>query len=118
VRSVEFHPEAQNEFIAAARFYERQTEGLGLDFITSVQRAYERLREFPLSGAPFVVDSDDFLFRSFRMASCIASNRSASTSSRSCTFTGGHVIDGLDSERALQEVGAGARPRWCSPTTT
>jgi plasmid stabilization system protein ParE len=53
VRSVEFHPDAQNEFISAARFYEHQTEGLGLDFIASVQRAYEQLPEFPLSGAPF-----------------------------------------------------------------
>jgi plasmid stabilization system protein ParE len=51
VRSVEFHPDAQNEFISAARFYERQTEGLGLDFIATVERAYERLPA--LSGAPF-----------------------------------------------------------------
>jgi plasmid stabilization system protein ParE len=53
VRSVEFHPDAQNEFISAAHFYEGQTEGLGLDFIATVQRAYERLREFPRSGAQF-----------------------------------------------------------------
>jgi len=53
VRSVEFHPEAQDEFISAAQFYERETEGLGLDFIATVQRAYERLPEFPASGAPF-----------------------------------------------------------------
>ena len=33
MRSVEFHPAAQTEFISAARFYERQTTGLGLDFI-------------------------------------------------------------------------------------
>jgi hypothetical protein len=30
VRSVEFHPEAQDEFISAAQFYESQTAGLGL----------------------------------------------------------------------------------------
>jgi toxin ParE1/3/4 len=53
VRSVEFHPDAQNEFISAAQFYERQTEGLGLNFIATVQRAYERLPEFPASGTPF-----------------------------------------------------------------
>jgi len=53
VRSVEFHPEAQDEFVSAAQFYERQTEGLGLDFITSVQHTYERLLEFPASGPPF-----------------------------------------------------------------
>jgi plasmid stabilization system protein ParE len=53
VRSVEFHPDAQNEFISAAQFYERQTEGLSLDFIATAQRAYEGLPEFPRSGAPF-----------------------------------------------------------------
>jgi len=52
VRSVEFHPEAQDEFISAAQFYERETEGLGLDFIATVQHTYERLPEFPASGAP------------------------------------------------------------------
>lgn len=53
MRSVEFHLDAQNEFIPAAQFYERQTEGLGLDFIATVQHAYERLPEFPKSGTPF-----------------------------------------------------------------
>jgi len=53
VRSVEFHPEAQNEFVAAAQFYENRTEGLGLDFTLTVQRAYERLLGHPASGAPF-----------------------------------------------------------------
>ena len=53
MRSVEFHPEAEDEFISAAQFYERQTEGLGLDFIMTVQQAYERLLEAPASGPPF-----------------------------------------------------------------
>jgi hypothetical protein len=78
VRSVEFHPDDQNELISAAQFYERQTEGLGLDFIVTVQRTYERLPEFPRSGA--------------------------STSSRSCTFTGGHAIGGLGSDRRLPDT--------------
>jgi len=101
VRSVEFHPDAQNEFISAAHFYEGQTEGLGLDFIATVQRAYERLREFPRSGAQFnlVADSGVFLFRSSPTVSCIASSRTASISSPSCTFTGGHATGGHGSER-------------------
>jgi len=53
VRSVEFHPEAQDEFISAAQFYERQPEGLGLDFIIAVQHTYERLLESPALGPPF-----------------------------------------------------------------
>jgi plasmid stabilization system protein ParE len=53
VRSVEFHPDAQDEFISAARFCEGQTSGLGLDFILTVQRTYERLLDSPASGTPF-----------------------------------------------------------------
>jgi hypothetical protein len=53
VRSVEFHPEAQNEFVSAAQFYQGQTQGLGLDFTLTVQRMYERLIAYPASGAPF-----------------------------------------------------------------
>jgi toxin ParE1/3/4 len=53
VRSVEFHPDAQGELVAAAQFYERQTEGLGLDFVLTVQRTYERLLEFPVAGPRF-----------------------------------------------------------------
>ena len=53
MRSVEFHPEAQDEFISAAQFYESQAEGLGLDFILTIQRTYERLVESPAIGRPF-----------------------------------------------------------------
>jgi hypothetical protein len=35
VRSVEFHPEAQDEFISAAQFYDRETRGSGLEFIST-----------------------------------------------------------------------------------
>ena len=52
MRSVEFHPEAQAEFIAAAQFFEDKAERLGVDFINLVQRASLRLLEFPESGRP------------------------------------------------------------------
>ena len=53
MRSVEFHPAAQDEFVSAAQFYERQTHGLGLDFTLTVERTYERLLEFPAAGPRF-----------------------------------------------------------------
>jgi plasmid stabilization system protein ParE len=53
VRRVEFHPEAEAEFIAAAQFYEQRAENLGFDFIAAAQRTYRRLPEFPNSGRPF-----------------------------------------------------------------
>ena len=53
MKPVEFHPEAQNEFASAARFYEDQRRGLGLDFTLTIQRMYERLPGSPAAGAPF-----------------------------------------------------------------
>jgi plasmid stabilization system protein ParE len=53
VRSVAFHPEADAEFTAAARYYERQAENLGFDFIAAVEATYQRLVIFPESGRPF-----------------------------------------------------------------
>ena len=53
MRSVAFHPEAQAEFIAAARHYESQAENLGLDFVAAVEATYQRVVAFPESGRPF-----------------------------------------------------------------
>ena len=60
MKSVEFHPDAQDEFISAAQFYEKQTEGLGLDFIRTVHRTYERLLDFPIPVENSVDSSDVF----------------------------------------------------------
>jgi hypothetical protein len=51
MRSVEFHPEAAAEFLAAVQFYESQAEKLGFDFVSAVQRAAARIVEYLNSGA-------------------------------------------------------------------
>ena len=48
----EFHPEAEEEFIEAAVYYERNVPGLGERFGTEVRRAIERLLEYPELGSP------------------------------------------------------------------
>jgi plasmid stabilization system protein ParE len=53
VRTVEFHPEAEAEFISAAVYYEDRAEGLGLAFISAVERAYQRILEYPEIGRRF-----------------------------------------------------------------
>ena len=50
MRSLEFHSEAQAELIAAAQYFEREAENLGVDFIDFVQRTALRLVQFPASG--------------------------------------------------------------------
>ena len=53
MRSVEFHPEAEAEFVSAAQYLESHVEHLGLDFIVAVRQATERILEFPDSGRLF-----------------------------------------------------------------
>ena len=45
-----FHPEASEETIESARFYEARSEGLGADFLTAVADATRRIEQFPEAG--------------------------------------------------------------------
>jgi toxin ParE1/3/4 len=49
-----FHPLAEREFIAAARFYEAHAPGLGADFIRQVERILSEIVAHPNSGSLFV----------------------------------------------------------------
>jgi hypothetical protein len=111
VTRVEFHPEAQNEFASAARFYENQRHGLGLDFTLTIQRTYERLLEFPTAEAPFGRRLRRVLVPKFPTAFCTESKLTTSTSSRSCTFTVARVTGGHGSETGCRTTG------WSGPAT-
>jgi plasmid stabilization system protein ParE len=50
---IEFHPEAESELLAGARYYEEQAENLGLDFLAAVEASCERILQFPDIGRPF-----------------------------------------------------------------
>jgi hypothetical protein len=45
-----FHPEAHEEMIESARFYEARSEGLGTDFLTAVEDITRRIEQFPEAG--------------------------------------------------------------------
>jgi plasmid stabilization system protein ParE len=45
-----FHPEAHEEMIESARFYEGKSEGFGSDFLTAVEEATHRIKQFPEAG--------------------------------------------------------------------
>ena len=51
--SVDFHPEAEAELLAAARYYEEQAQNLGLDFLDAVEATCDRILEFPDIGREF-----------------------------------------------------------------
>ena len=48
-----FHPLAEGEFIAAARFYETRAPGLGAHFIRQVERALSEIVARPKVGRLF-----------------------------------------------------------------
>jgi plasmid stabilization system protein ParE len=45
-----FHPEAHEEMIESARFYEGRSEGLGGDFLTAVEETIHRIEQLPKAG--------------------------------------------------------------------
>lgn len=47
-----FHPDAADEFVEAAVFYDSRVQGLGRLFAAEVHRVISYLREFPDVGAP------------------------------------------------------------------
>jgi plasmid stabilization system protein ParE len=49
---LEFHPEAEEEFLDAVSFYESLVPGLGQRFNSEVQTAAARLLAFPEIGPP------------------------------------------------------------------
>jgi len=63
-----FHPEAQAEMVAAARYYEEQRSGLGDDFLTQVEQALAVAIQYPSSGAPLGGGFRWVLTRRFRYA--------------------------------------------------
>ena len=47
MRTASFHPEAEAEMFAAARYYEDRAENLGVDFLAEVEKAVHRIAEAP-----------------------------------------------------------------------
>jgi plasmid stabilization system protein ParE len=47
---VVFHEEALAEMLGSASYYEERSDGLGWDFLTSVEQATQRVTEFPEAG--------------------------------------------------------------------
>lgn len=45
-----FHPEAHEEMIQAARFFEGRSEGLGSDFLAAVEETTHRIEQTPEAG--------------------------------------------------------------------
>lgn len=53
MKRVVFHPDAEAEMVAAAKFYEARSAGLGADFIAEVERATRALVGYSRVGHRF-----------------------------------------------------------------
>ncbi|MGD0226559.1 MAG: type II toxin-antitoxin system RelE/ParE family toxin [Terriglobia bacterium] len=47
---IKFHPEAYEEMLSSARFYEEKAGGLGADFLSAVEETIQRIKQFPQAG--------------------------------------------------------------------
>lgn len=61
----EFHPEAEQEFIEAAAYYEQNIASLGERFGSEVRRAIDRLLKYPELGFPIDADLRRFMLTRF-----------------------------------------------------
>lgn len=52
MRGYEYHPAAEAEYLEAVQYYSRVSAELGLRFVTEVEAAVERARQFPEAWAP------------------------------------------------------------------
>ena len=50
INSISFHELAETELIEATEYYNSQVRGLGLAFLTEVERATEQISQFPESS--------------------------------------------------------------------
>jgi plasmid stabilization system protein ParE len=60
-----FLPDAREEFLAAAGYYEAASAGLGTEFIEDVEHAVKRLATFPQHGSPYVADTRRIILARF-----------------------------------------------------
>jgi mRNA-degrading endonuclease RelE of RelBE toxin-antitoxin system len=60
-----FHPEAIDEWHAAAAYYEEQREGLGIEFVAAVRDAIRVIMESPATWPPFTRDSKAYRLERF-----------------------------------------------------
>ena len=77
MKGYEFLPEAEAEMNEAAQFYERRKKGLGLDFLSEVERTVASILTHPRSG-PVISPSVGVLFAVSPSACCLPSTATRS----------------------------------------
>ncbi|MEA5535078.1 type II toxin-antitoxin system RelE/ParE family toxin [Crocosphaera sp. XPORK-15E] len=55
MKSIIIHDKAKQELDHAISYYEKQKQGLGLDFLSEVEKALEKVRINPNIGSPYSI---------------------------------------------------------------
>ena len=63
-----FHPEADEEFLAAAQYYEECERGLGADFMIEVYSAIQKIIDYPTAWTCLESDVRRYLVNRFPFA--------------------------------------------------
>ena len=58
MKDVVLHSDARVELEDAVAFYEERREGLGVDFLAEVERAFERIQQNPKQGTLYRAESN------------------------------------------------------------
>ncbi len=92
---------AEDEVLAAARYYETHAPGLGRDFLGEVQSTVDHIAEYPRSGTVLGSDIRRRLVRRFPFEFCIASIRKRSSSLALCISGGAQIIGTVEDDRIV-----------------
>jgi plasmid stabilization system protein ParE len=68
VKAIEFDLDAKGEMMEASQFYEARGIGLGVSFLSEVQRAIQLVSSFPESGSPLTANVRRTLVKRFPYA--------------------------------------------------
>ncbi|MEW6732710.1 MAG: type II toxin-antitoxin system RelE/ParE family toxin [Acidobacteriota bacterium] len=59
------HPEAEEELNAAADYYEKCKDGLGISFLHEIEKGFQQIQDNPLIGNEISTDIRRYLLRRF-----------------------------------------------------
>jgi len=86
-----FHPEASDEMLESARFFDEKCAGLGSDLITAIQESTRRILQFPQSGPIEKWNIRKCLVRGFPFTLLMRPPRIRSSLSQLCISIAGRV---------------------------
>ncbi len=71
---IEFHPDVAKEIKSSYQWYQNQSDGLGLDYLSELESSFQTIRELPNTWPKFQKGFRRFLLRKFPFSVIYQSN--------------------------------------------